>query len=162
MDFARLPFKRSGNLIVRGDEPVDRFAHLLRRGKAGSAKRLTREYAKPAFHLVQPRRVRRRKVKMHVGMALEPAVAFGFVRIEIVKNDVDLSIRVFGDNVIHKMQELPTTATGIVSGLDLSCDDVQGGEERRRAVSLVAVRDASECRAIREPKPALSAFQGLN
>ncbi len=95
VDLRCLPFERRGDLVVRGDKPVNRLAHLLRRGKTGSAKRLTRQYAKPAFNLVEPRRVRRRKVKMYVGVALEPAVALWLVRIEIVENDVDLTIRVF-------------------------------------------------------------------
>lgn len=84
------------------------------------------------------------------------------MRIEIVKNNMDFPIRVLGDNVIHEMQELSTAATGIMAGLDLPCHDVQGSEESRRAVPLVAVRDAGERRAVRQPKPSLSTFHCLD
>lgn len=56
-------------------------------------------------------------------MALEPAVAFGLVRIETVENDVDLPIRVLGDNVIRKTQDLPATAASLAM---YACRNLRG------------------------------------
>jgi hypothetical protein len=57
--------------------------------KAGSLERLAAQNAQPAFNLVEPPSVGWGKVKMDVGMALEPAVVLGFVGIEIVENDMN-------------------------------------------------------------------------
>jgi hypothetical protein len=43
------------------------------------------------FNLVKPRSLGWGKVKVDRGMALEPAIVFGFVGIEIVENEFDAS-----------------------------------------------------------------------
>jgi hypothetical protein len=45
--------------------------------------RLAAQYAKPAFNLIKPRGVGWSKMKMDIGMALEPAVVLGLVGIEL-------------------------------------------------------------------------------
>ena len=37
------------------------------------------------------------KMKMHIGMGFEPAVAFGFVGVEIVQNHEELFARIVGN-----------------------------------------------------------------
>jgi hypothetical protein len=76
--------------------------------KAGSLERLAAQNAKPTFNLVKPRSMGWGKVKMDVRMALEPAVVFGLVGIEIVENDVNFFfIAVSVDDALHEIQELP-------------------------------------------------------
>ena len=58
---------------------IDRFTQLLDIDKAGSLERLAAQNAKPAFNLIESGSASGRKVQMHVGMALEPAVVLGLV-----------------------------------------------------------------------------------
>ena len=46
-------------------------------------------------------------------MALEPAVALGFVRIEVVKHDMDLPVRVLGDDLVEEAEELAASAAAV-------------------------------------------------
>ena len=89
MDFSLAPFEGSCLFVVSTDEVIDPFAQLFDIDKAGSLQRLAAQNAKPAFNLIKPGSVGGRKVQMHVGMALEPAVVLGFVGIEIVENDMN-------------------------------------------------------------------------
>ena len=76
-DFSLTPFEGSCLFVVRMDEVIDPFAQLFDIDKAGSLQRLAAENAKPAFNLIKPGSVGGRKVQMHVGMALAPAVVLG-------------------------------------------------------------------------------------
>ena len=67
--------------VVSTDEVIDRFTQPFDINKTGSLKRLAAQNAKPAFNLIKPGSVSGRKVQMHVGMALEPAVVLGLVGI---------------------------------------------------------------------------------
>ena len=97
---------------------IDRFAQLFDIDKAGSLERLAAQNAEPAFNLIKPRSVRWRKVKMHVGMALETAVVLGFVGVEIVENDVNFLFLAVGvDDPIHEIQELSAPPPFVVTGL---------------------------------------------
>jgi hypothetical protein len=99
-------FEGSRLCVVRADEIIDRFAYVG--DKAGSLERLAAQNAKPTFNLVKPRSMGWGKVKMDVRMALEPAVVFGLVGIEIVENDVNFFfIAVSVDDALHEIQELP-------------------------------------------------------
>ena len=55
---------------------------------------------------------------MYMGVSLQPAVVFGFVRVQVVQHDMDLAVRVGLDDLIHEIQELATAAPLLVSGLD--------------------------------------------
>ena len=55
--------------------------------------RLAAQNTEPAFNLVKPRSVGWRKMKMDIGMALEPAVVLRFVGIEIVEDDMNFFFR---------------------------------------------------------------------
>jgi hypothetical protein len=78
LDFTLVPFKGSCLFIVCLDEVIDRLAQLFDIDEASSLERLAAQNAEPAFNLIKPGSVRWRKVQMHVGMALEPAVVLGF------------------------------------------------------------------------------------
>lgn len=62
-------------------------------------------------------------MEMHVGMALEPAVAFGLVRIENCRQRRGSPDQGLGDNVIHKTQELPATAASLAM---YACRNLRG------------------------------------
>ena len=75
--------------------------------------------AKPAFNLVKPRSVGWRKMKMDVGMALEPAVVFGLVSIEIIKNDMNFFfVAVAVNDAIHEIQEFPASSAFVMASLN--------------------------------------------
>ena len=68
--------------------------------------------------------MRWRKVQMHVGMTLEPAVVFGFVSIEIVQNDVNFLFLAVGlYDAVHEIQELPAAPPFVVTGLHQASGD---------------------------------------
>ena len=119
-----LPFEGRSDLIVGFNEPINGLTDLLGRGETGATERLAHQDAEPAFDLVEPGRVRWRVMKVHAGMAVQPAIALGLVRIEVVENDVDLAIRVFRHEVVHEVQELPATTAGIMPGFDLPRGDI--------------------------------------
>ena len=94
--------------VVSTDEVIDRFTQLFDIDKAGSPERLAAQNAKPAFNLIKPGSVGRRKVQMHVGMALEPAVVLGLVGIEVVEDDVELAARKGCGDTVHEIEKLDT------------------------------------------------------
>jgi hypothetical protein len=68
--------------------------------------------------LVEPRSVGWGKMKMDVGMALEPAVVLGLVGIEIVENDMNFFFVAIGVyDAIHQIQELPALAPFVMASL---------------------------------------------
>ena len=58
---------------------------------------LSFEDREPDFHLIEPRRPRRREVEVHVRVSLQPAVVLRLVGIEVVEDDMDLAVRIGGD-----------------------------------------------------------------
>ena len=131
--------------VVSTDEVIDRFTQLFDFDKAGSPERLAAQNAKPAFNLIKPGSAGRRKVQMHVGMALEPAVVLGLVGIEIVEDDVNflfLAVGVY--DAVHEIQELPASPTFVVTGIDQSSGGFKRREQRRRAMPFVFVSKARD------------------
>src|SRR3954452_6376253 len=156
------PLEWRGRLVVGGDKVVNGLSELARRSEAGTTERLAGENAEPTFHLVQPGRVGGSEVKLDVGVALEPAVLFGLVRVQIVQHDVDLAVRVFGNDAIHKLQKLTATAAAIVCRLHLPRSDLKSGEQGRGAVTLVAATESVHGFPIRQAQESLRSFQRLN
>ena len=64
-------------------------------------------------------------MQMDLRMPLQPAVPLGLVGIQVVEDDVHLTIRVSRHDLIHKIQKLAPSAAGIMTGLNLACDYVQ-------------------------------------
>ena len=137
-----LPLEGFGGLVVGGDESVDSLAQLLGRGEAGALEGTAAQDREPDLDLIEPARVGRREVEVHVGVTLEPAVALGFMGREIVENDVDLAIRIRGDEPVHEGEELAAPSARGVPGNDCATGNVEGGEERCRAMPLVLVGKA--------------------
>ena len=73
---------------------------------------------------------------MDVRMALEPAVIFGFMGAEVVENDMDLTARIFGGNLVHEVQELDPAPSLIVLAPHLAGSDVEGRKQGGGPVPL--------------------------
>ena len=84
-------------------------------------------------------------------------VALGFVSIEIVQNHVDLLIRIFGDDRVHEIEELDPTPSLVVTGLHLSCGNIQRGEQCGPAMAFVFMGKSRDRLAVGQLQPALSA-----
>src|SRR5205085_8419262 len=110
------PLKRCGSLIVDGHKIVYGLPQLLRRGETCAAQCLATQNAEPALHLIEPGRVCGGEVQVHVLVPLQPPVLFGLVRVQIVENHMDLPISMLGHDPVHKIQELPPSATVIMCG----------------------------------------------
>ena len=76
---------------------------------------------------------------MYQRMALEPAVLFGLVGIQVIQHDVNLAACMLADDLVEEVEELTPSAAIVVSCLHLSCNDVERGEQGGGAVSLIAV-----------------------
>ncbi len=61
-----LPLERVRPLVVGGDEVIQVFAELARTGEAGPRQRSTVQDGKSDFHLIHPRCVGGREMKMDV------------------------------------------------------------------------------------------------
>ena len=95
-------------------------SELIHTGEAGAAERLTDKNGEPAFHLIEPRRMGWREVKMNILVPGEPAVAFGLMGAEVVEDDMDLTAGIFGGDPVHEVQELDPAPSLIVLPLDLA------------------------------------------
>jgi hypothetical protein len=63
------------------------------------------------------------------------------MRIQIVKDDVDVFSRILANDVIHKVQELAPSAPGVVPGSHLPGGNVECCKQRGRAVPLLAMAE---------------------
>ena len=63
---------------------------------------------------------------MYLRMTLQPAIFSCLVSVQVVQYHVHLALRVSGDDLVHKIQEL-ATAAAIVAGFHLSRDHVRTG-----------------------------------
>ena len=71
-------------------------------------------------------------------MAFEPGpVLFGLVRTEVVEDDVQLPAGMRFYNLVHEGEKLYPTPSLRVHGRDVAGGDVEGSEERGRAVAFV-------------------------
>ena len=68
--------------------------------------RLACQYGEPDFDLIEPGGAGRGKVEMDVLMPGQPAVAFRFMSVEIIKNDMDFAALIGLDDAVHEVEEL--------------------------------------------------------
>lgn len=92
-------------------------------------------------------------------MALEPPIILGFVCVEVIQHHVNLAVWMRRHDLIHEVQKLSPASTLIVPRLHLPGCYVQGREQSRRTVALVAVAEAVDRRAIRQTEEALGPLQ---
>ena len=67
-----------------------------------------------------------------------------------------------GDDAVHEVEKLDAPAPLVLAARHLAGGDVEGGEQRRRAVPLVIVRLAGQRPAVRHLQIALRALQRLD
>src|SRR3954454_16663450 len=82
--------------------------------------------------------------------------------VQIIENNVQLSIRTVRHQFVHEIQKLPSSAPGIVAGFHLSGSYIQCRKQRRRPMSLIAMAETIHSLAIGQSKIALRALQGLD
>jgi len=84
-----------------------------------------------------------RKMKMDIGMTLQPAVVLGLVGIKVIENDMNFSVvAVRIDDAIHEIQELPSSSPFVVASLDQASRGFQSGKKCGGAVSFVFMSKA--------------------
>ena len=116
---------------------------------------------KPCLDLIEPRRPGRGEMETDGGVFLEPALVL-LMRVEIVEDDVKLTIREGGNEAVHEAEELDTTAP-----LGMRRDDPSGGdfkrcEQSRGAMPLVVVALPGQGASIRQLQIALRPLQCLD
>src|SRR5271165_7028805 len=82
--------------------------------------------------------------------------------VEIVQNHVQLFAGIFGNQLIHEIQELTSAPATIMSGMHQPRSHLQSCEERGGAVALVFVSKTSQCATVGQADPALCPLQSLN
>src|SRR5271165_6940704 len=146
-----------GGLVIGGEKVVDTAAELWHAVEAGRCQRLSAEDTAPDLDLIEPRGVGGSVVEVDVFVALQPAVMFGFVGIEIVENDMDLLLGIGAADAIHEIQELHPAAPLVRARLDQSGGHFQGGKQGGGAMAFIVMREPGEGLAVRQAQPALGA-----
>ena len=118
--------------------------------------------AEPALDLVEPGGVGGSVVEVHAGMAGQPPIMLGPVRVQVIKDDMEFSISVLSNDAIHEVQKLPSTPTLVVFHSDNPTVHLQGGKEGGGTVAFVLVSMTSQGLAIGETQPSLGPLQGLD
>lgn len=155
------PFKAMSGLGIGFDESIDSPADRSWRGGTKILKRLLPEDAEPALNLVQPGSMCGCIVEMDVGMPGQPPVMLGFVDIEVVQDDVQLRVRIVGQNMIREIEELPAAPARVVSNLYQADGHLLRGQQGCSAMTLILLSKASQGLAIRQAQLSLGTFQGL-
>ena len=103
MDLGGCPFEGPCGLVVGFDEGRDMGFEFAKRVEGRAPERLAGQDREPDLDLVQPGRPRRRKVEMHVRVALQPAIVLWLVRIQIVEDDMNLAPLMRGDDTTQRV-----------------------------------------------------------
>src|SRR5512136_458537 len=103
-----------------------------------------------------------RKMEMDLRMTFDPMVSFGFMGTQIVHNHMDFFIRMFCNDFVDKIQELPAAPAVVMARFHLSRSYVQGGKQGARSMPSVLVVGSRQRLAMRQFKPSLSSLQRLN
>ena len=108
---------------------------------AAAPKRLLRQRREPAFHLIDPRRVRRREMQVEARVAEQPAMDERcLMRGVVVQDDVHVEVGWhLHINAIHQLAELGSAVPPTQFAYDLARGDVQRSEQRRGAVTFVVI-----------------------
>jgi len=147
---------------VGRDKGIDSFTHVPGRKCIEPPESLPPQYAKPAFHLVEPRGMSRSVMEVDVGMLDHPAVMLGLVGIKVVQDDMEFPLRIMSNKLIHKVQKLPPAPVRVMAHLNKSRGDFQGGKEGSGAMPFILMAESSQRLPIRKPQPSLGALQCLD
>ena len=134
VDLALGPDKWASVLIIAADEAGDMRLEFVDGLEGCSVQRLSAEDREPDLDLIEPRRVGRRVVEVHIAMARQPEIALWFVGRKVVEDHMDIPLRVVGDNLVHEVEELNASTSFVVTAGYLARDNVQRGEQRCRPI----------------------------
>src|ERR1700756_5581450 len=56
------------------------------------------------------------EMEVNVGVALEPTIGLGLVRVEVVEDDMNGCVRISGDDIVHEVEEFDAPSALLVSG----------------------------------------------
>src|SRR5215472_5795396 len=98
-------------------------------------------------------------MKAHVLVPRQPTVVLGFVRVQIVEDDMDVAVGVVGDNAVHEVKKFDAPTTAVVARPDHPGGGIESGKQRRRTVPLVGMAEPGDCLAIGQLEPALGTLQ---
>src|SRR5260370_10031582 len=104
----------------------------------------------------------RRVMEMHVAVTRQPQIALWLGGREIVEDPVYLPLRVVRDELVHEVEELDASSPFVVTAGHLAGGDVEGGEQRGRAVPLAVMRLADHRAAAGQLEISLGSLKRLN
>ena len=96
-------------------ESVDSFAEVSRRSGTQPSEGLPPQYAEPTLHLIKPGGVGRCVMEMDMRILSQPSVMLWLMGIQVVKDDMEFSVRILCHDLVHEIQELPSATTHIVA-----------------------------------------------
>jgi hypothetical protein len=99
-------------------------------------------------------------METHVGVKAQPVVPFGFVRVQIVQNHMNLSSRMLADYLVHEIEKLAPAP--IVARPNLPGSHIQSRKQSGSSMPLVIMAEATQRPASRNFQVPLSPLQRLN
>ena len=101
-------------------------------------------------------------MEMNYGMFSQPAIILRFMRVQVIKDDVQFFLRILRHDLIHEVQKLAATAAMIMSDFHHAGSHLKSSEESSSAMPLVLVIESPKSLSVREAKPTLGTLQCLN
>ena len=88
------PFKRMSLRIIGRYKAVDGFSEFSGGGKGSSFQGISAEKREPHFNLVHPACVCWDKMEMNILVSRQPHIPLGFMRAQVIHNDMNFPLRV--------------------------------------------------------------------
>ena len=145
---ALVPFKGKGMLVAGISKGIYRPADVSYRGDVESPKCLAGKDTEPYLDLVQPGSMGRDIMEMNTGVSCLPPVMFRLMGIEVIKDYMQLLVRIKSYGLVHKVQKLTAAAMAIVAGMSQPRSHLQGGKQGGGAMTFVFVAKPTECLSI--------------
>jgi hypothetical protein len=101
-------------------------------------------------------------METHVGVTAQPVVPFGFVRVQIVQDHMNLSSRMLADYLVHEIEKLTPAPARIVARPNLPGSHIQSRKQSGSSMPLVIMAEATQRPASRNFQVPLSPLQRLN
>src|SRR4030067_664460 len=162
MDNMLSPFKRMCVLGIGSDEGVNSLTKVSVRSGTQPFQSLPPQYAKPAFHLVEPRGMGRRVMEMDKGMLYQPPVVLWLVGLQVVHDNVKFLLRVLGDYLVHEIQKLPAAAAQIMADMYHAGSYLQSSKQGSSTMPLILMAKPAQGLPIRQAEPSLRPLKRLN
>ena len=156
------PLEGDGMLVSGCGEGINGAAYIAHRGRVETLEGCPSENAEPDLHLIEPGSMGGSVVKVDQGMAGQPPVVFGLVRVQVVHDHVQLAVGIMRHELVHEVQELTASASGVVASVHESRGHLQGSKEGRGAMPFVFMAKPSQGLPTGEPEPALRPLQRLD